>query len=447
MFLKLIIQVLVSANVLIIPIFISINLFFRYYNKLRKFFQPLIAHILVIVVIISSCFSTDIAIAAEGFQSSSFYENRPSNRPVRKGAFGSKGRLNNSNNNSHGTNSNSSDSSQPGNGSSGSSGDSWPNNIQLGSEQENIQSIQSIEQSIQGLHQVFDDWEESDSETEVESQDEESQDETHSNYESREQRDPKLEMSGLSKNHPELTEEERLVEELTKLRRSGDFRTTPYVPEARFSDAQLYRKGKRHIEDFKETEHYDEEFFNDIANKTPQEIANEYYRLINAQVLSKGTNNLDVQENGRLCELEDTLGFGEPVSKIVTIFEKKPQYRDNNFITAYELGEAYEKYKNTGKVGKSPEERIAEMNQAQQEADARARQECAKHRCFQAMPKEFRLSNAQFREAELLNDRLIDNPAYPLTQKQQDLLNRAIYNSNFKDKFCRDNPGVNRDDL
>jgi hypothetical protein len=112
-------------------------------------------------------------------------------------------------------------------------------------------------------------------------------------------------------------------------------------------------------------------------------------------------------------------------------------------ISCYPIPEAaFEEFQKTGNIGVTPEERVVRKNEAQLEREA------SNARSFyRNLPKDARIGNKQLREVEALQEKLKENPNFPLSEKQKNMLQRADKYQQYKNKFYQNNPDTSGDEL
>lgn len=222
-----------------------------------------------------------------------------------------------------------------------------------------------------------------------------------------------LEASGLSSNHNELPENLRSVEELTRLRRAEPLYPSNVLGERyKYSQKQLERKGKRHLE----------EFGYSLEGKTLKQIGMEYYQFIE-NILAKP--NLIIYPNGQMNKQEPAEIFVDPETQNIVAFESNPLYPDRHFITSYGVvsEDRYIELLKTGKLGMSREERASQK--VQEKLAVLENQKKATKALFNSLPPEARITNSQLAEAEKIQQELNNNPNFPLTEKDRNLMDRA----------------------
>lgn len=72
--------------------------------------------------------------------------------------------------------------------------------------------------------------------------------------------------------------------------------------------------------------------------------------------------NLVIREQGTLNKQEPTINFGDPESRGIVSFENNLLYENHHLISSYPISEkAFQKFKETGNIGMSQEERAQEL--------------------------------------------------------------------------------------
>lgn len=101
-------------------------------------------------------------------------------------------------------------------------------------------------------------------------------------------------------------------------------------------------------------------------------------------------------------------------------------YKDHHFISSYAIDDdAVIDFLRTGNIGSSPEERAAEMNETQRK-QAQLEREASNARSFHSsLPKDARIGNKQLREVEVIQEQLKEDPNFPLTEKEKNMIQRA----------------------
>lgn len=223
-------------------------------------------------------------------------------------------------------------------------------------------------------------------------------------------------------------------ETLTKLRRSEPLYPSQALGDSyKYGGKQLERKAQKHLEDFHIC----------IDGKTIEEMAMEYKGLLE-NLLSKP--NLVIRENGTLNKQEPTINIGDPESLAIVSFENNPLYEGHHFISGYPISEkAFERFKETGNIGNSPEERAQEINELQIIQAQAERERQAARSFYSNLPKEARIGNQQLREVEGIQEQLREDPKSPLTEKEKNIIERAEKYQQYKTEYYQNNPDIDRD--
>ena len=245
-----------------------------------------------------------------------------------------------------------------------------------------------------------------------------------------------LESSGLSRNHEKLSENIQFIEKLTRLRRAQPLYPSKVLGDSyKYGVKQLERKAPRHLEDFGIC----------TEGKTVEEMAIEYKDLLEILVSKP---NLVIREEGTLNKQEPTINIGDPESLGIVSFENNPLYEDHHFISGYPVSEeAFERFKETGNIGSSPEERAQEINELQRTQSQAERERTTARSFYSSLPEDARIGNQQLREVKTLQDRLKQDPSISLTEKEKNMIHRAEKYQEYKNKFSQDNPDSDRDDF
>lgn len=141
---------------------------------------------------------------------------------------------------------------------------------------------------------------------------------------------------------------------------------------------------------------------------------------------------------GRLSKQEDCSTFYVPELRVFIAFKDNRLYDKLAFISSYLLTpEAKKEYQETGKVGINPLER-KKMNEQIEKARL-GRGQVNTDSFYPTVPKDGRISNAQIREAKIIEQQLNANPELNLTDKQEKLLNRVKGYKAHKTNFDKKN--------
>jgi len=242
--------------------------------------------------------------------------------------------------------------------------------------------------------------------------------------------------TGLSVNHEELSQNIQEIEIKTRLRRAQHLYSSEVLGDSyKYSQDQLERKAPRHLIDYGIS----------TEGKTIEEMAIEYKDLVEG-LLSK--SDLVIHEDGTLSKQEPTINIGDPELLGIAAFENNPLYEDHHFITSYPISkEAFEKFTKTGIVGSSPAEKAEYKNKLQKKRAQEERERRAEGSFYSSLPEDARIGNHQLREAEALKQKLMKNPVFPLTEKQNNLLERAEKYQQCKDDFYQNHPEMEKDEL
>ena len=245
-----------------------------------------------------------------------------------------------------------------------------------------------------------------------------------------------LESSGLSKNNEELSQNIQEIEIKTRLRRAQPLDSSEVLGDSyQYGGKQLERKAPRHLKDFGIS----------TEGKTVEEMAMEYKDLVES-LLSR--SNLVIREDGTLNQQEPTINIGDPESRGIVAFENNPLYENHHFITSYPISpEAFKEFEEKGNIGSSREERAAEMNETQRK-QAQLEREASNARSFHSsLPEDARIGNQQLREVEAIQEQLKEDPNFPLTEKEKNMIQRAEKYQQYKNKFYQNNPDISGDEL
>ena len=242
-----------------------------------------------------------------------------------------------------------------------------------------------------------------------------------------------LESSGLSRNHEQLSKDIQSTEKLTKLRRSQPLYPSQVLGDSyKYGGKQLERKAPRHLQDFGIS----------TEGKTVEEMAIEYKDLLET-ILAKP--KLVICEEGTLNKQEPTINIGDPETLGIVSFENNPLYEDHHFISGYTISEeAFERFKETGNIGSSPEERAQEINELQKTQAQAEREKTTARSFYSSLPEEARIGNQQLREVETLQEQLKQDPSISLTEKEKNMIQRAEKYQQYKKKFYQD---IDRDEF
>jgi len=218
----------------------------------------------------------------------------------------------------------------------------------------------------------------------------------------------KLESSGLSRNHKELSENIQSIEKLTRLQRAQPLYSSQVLGDSyKYGVKQLERKAPRHLEDFGIS----------TEEKTVEEMAMEYKELLES-LLSK--LNLVIRQDGTLNKQEPVINIGDPESRGIVSFENNPLYEDHHFITSYPISEeAFETFEKTGNIGLSAEERAQEINELQRTQAQAERERTTARSFYSSLLEDACIGNQQLREVEAIQERLKEDPNFQLTEKEK----------------------------
>jgi len=242
-----------------------------------------------------------------------------------------------------------------------------------------------------------------------------------------------FESSGLSRNHNQLSEDLQSTEKLTKLRRAEPLQPSQVLGDSfKYSDKQLERKAKRHLDQFGIS----------IEGKTKPEMSLKYKNFIES-LLSKP--NLVVHKNGTLNKQEPTINIGDPESLGITVFENNLLYNEHFFISAYKISDkVFDEFKETGNIGISPEKRKAMKLEIASQKEQAGKGKTAEQAFYSTLPEDARIGNKQLREVETLQEQLKQDPSLSLTEKEKTMLQRAEKYQEYKSQFYQNNPNIDR---
>jgi len=158
--------------------------------------------------------------------------------------------------------------------------------------------------------------------------------------------------------------------------------------------------------------------------------------------------DLVVRKDGTLNKQEPTINMGDPETLGIVAFENNSLYDKHRFITSYPISEeAFETFEETGNIGRSPEERAQEIYELQR-TQAQLEREASNARSFYiSLPEDARIGNHQLLEIETIQEQLREDPNFPLTEKEKNLLQRAEKYEQYKNEFYQNNPDIAIDEL
>ena len=245
-----------------------------------------------------------------------------------------------------------------------------------------------------------------------------------------------LRPSGLSINHEILSENIQDIETKTRLRRAQPLYPSQVLGDSyQYGGKQLKRKALRHLEDFGIS----------TEGKTVEQMNIEYKDLVEI-LLSKP--NLVIREDGTLNKQEPTINIGDRESLGIVSFENNPLYEDHHFITSYPISpEAFEDFAQTGNIGKSPEEKAQKINELQKTRAQAEREKKTVRSFYTSLPEDAHIGNQQLREVKTIQEQLKEDPNFPLTEKEKNMIQRAEKHQQYKNKFYQNNPDIDRDEL
>lgn len=241
---------------------------------------------------------------------------------------------------------------------------------------------------------------------------------------------------GLSRNHEELFENIQLIEKRTRLRRAEPLYSSEVLGDSyEYGSKQLERKAPRHLEDFGIS----------TEGKSLEEMAIKYKDLVETILVKP---DLVVRKDGTLNKQEPTINMGDPQTLGIVAFENNPLYDKHRFITSYPISEeAFETFEKTGNIGRSPSERAQEIDELQR-TQAQLEREASNARSFySSLPEDARIGNQQLREVKTIQEQLKEDPKFPLTEKEKNLVQRAEKYEQHKNEFYQNNPDIDIDEL
>jgi len=246
-----------------------------------------------------------------------------------------------------------------------------------------------------------------------------------------------LRPDGLSENHDSLPAKLKEIEIKTRRRRQEPLYPSESLGDSyKYGGPQLKRKAPRHLL---------KDYGIPVEGKTDFQLAVEYRALIEGQLAKP---NLDVRLDGILSDKEPAIFMGDPDVLAITIFEKNTLYEDNHFVSNYRVSpESYTEAMETGKLGISDAERADLVNEAQRLQALKDRQKQSSDSLYSNLPPEARMSNQQLREVQALQDQLGENPNFPLTEKQQALMDRASKYEHYKNQYNQNNLDIDRNEF
>lgn len=237
-------------------------------------------------------------------------------------------------------------------------------------------------------------------------------------------------------NHESFSNSIKEIEIKTQLRRVSLLYTSEVLGDSyEYASNQLERKAPRHLKDFGIS----------TEGKSLEEMAIEYKDLVET-IFAKP--DLVVRKDGTLNKQEPTINMGDPETLGIVAFENNPLYDKKRFITSYTISEkAFERFEKTGCIGMILLKRAAGINELQRLQMQAQRKWYNASSLHKSLPEDARIGNQQLREDEALNQKLMEDSKFPLTQKEKNLLRRAEKYKQHKNEFYQNNPDIARDEF
>lgn len=151
--------------------------------------------------------------------------------------------------------------------------------------------------------------------------------------------------------------------------------------------------------------------------------------------------DLMINRKGTLNKQEKVEIMLDSKSKRFVAFENKPFYNEKCFISSYEIDAvSVDQFAKTGNIGLHTEKRKLLKDADQKLKAKKERIEANKKSYYSTLPADARISNRQFRDVQMIRDKLKDDPNFVLTDQQKSLLERAQKHEAHKKEFYKNNP-------